>query len=152
DARLEQDLCRVDVVDRVDLEIGAPALANAGLRGQMKDVRDVLEQRRQIRVGDGALDESESLARCVLREVRLFDRTRVIVGEAVEAAPRGAPVEERRREVRADEAGGAGDQRFHTNVSRTRLGSRHGLPEGSSAACTVRPVADTTASDLRTTW
>ena len=96
------------------------------------------------------LDEAEPgrSRRCC--EVRFLDRARVVVGEAVEpttVAPRSSSAA---GQVRADEAGRAGDERLHANTSRTRSGSRHGRPRASSAACTVRPVAATAPSSQPT--
>src|SRR6185312_4065577 len=107
--------------------------------------------RRQIRRLDLRLGEAEALAQPVLFEVAFLDRARVVIGEAVDAHHRRAVVEERRGQVRSDEAGGAGDQRLHANTSRTRSGRRQGRPLGSSAACTVRPEAATTWSVFRIT-
>src|SRR4029079_1604060 len=151
DARFQQQLRRVDVVHRIDLEVLAPALAHARLRRQVEHVRDPVEQRRQIRRLDLRLGEAEALAQPVLFEVAFLDRARVVIGEAVDAHHRRAVVEERRGQVRSDEAGGAGDERLHANTSRTRSGRRHGRPLGSSAACTVRPEAATAWSAFRIT-
>ena len=104
-------------------------------------MRDAVEQRRQVGVLDRRFHEPEPLAPPVLLEVRFLDRARVVVGEAVEADDRRALVEQRRRQVRPDEARGARDERLHAKTSRTRSGSRHGLPDGSTAACTVLPAA-----------
>ena len=60
DARFEQALRGVDVVGRIDLEVAAPALADASLRRQMEDVGLVVEQRVKVGVLEAAFDEVEA--------------------------------------------------------------------------------------------
>ncbi len=55
-------------------------------------------------------------------EVRLFDRPRVVVGEAVDADHLGTAVEQLTAEVRRDEPGRARDEGLHTKSSRTAGG------------------------------
>ena len=60
------------------------------------------------------------------REIRLLERPRVVVGEAVEPDDLGPAIEECAAEVRPDEARGAGDECLHANTWRIRSGRRHG--------------------------
>ena len=113
DDRLQQDLRRVDVVGRVDLEVAPPALSHAGLRGQVKHVRHVVQQRIEIRVLNRRLHEPEPVVGRHGGEVRFLDRPRIVVREAVQSRDRGAAFEQRPGQVRADEPGDAGDERLH---------------------------------------
>src|SRR5204863_9915329 len=110
-----------------------------------------VEERRQVRRLDRGVGEAEAFAQRALLDVLFLVRARIVVGEAVHADDGRAAVEQGRRQMRPDESGAAGDQGLHTNTSRTRAGSRHGLPDGSSAACTVLPVAATEPSSFRIT-
>ena len=60
DAGLEQPLRRVDVVVRVDPEVGSPALADAGLRREMKHMRLAVEQCREVSRLEASLRRSEN--------------------------------------------------------------------------------------------
>ena len=62
-ARLEQHLRRLDVVHGIDREIASPAFPHAGLRGEVKHVRAIGEQRGQIGVLNPRLDEPEARLR-----------------------------------------------------------------------------------------
>ena len=150
-ARFEQHLRGLDVVGRVNREVASPALAHAGLGGEMKHMRSIGEQRREIGILNARLDEPEVLLADQPAQIAFLDRTRVIVGEAVDADHVRALGEQLSGERRSDEAGCACDQRLHDSRARTRSGSRHGRPDRSSVACSVLPVARITASEDRTT-
>jgi hypothetical protein len=58
-ARLEQQLGAFHVVHHIDVKVASPAFAHPGLRRQVEDVRDAVEQTGQIRVGERGLDQRE---------------------------------------------------------------------------------------------
>jgi len=84
-AGLEQDLRGLDVVDRVDAKIAAPAFPHARLRGKMKDVRAIGEERGEIGLLDARFDQREARVAHERDEVAFLHRTRVVVREAIEA-------------------------------------------------------------------
>ncbi len=118
----------------------------------MKDVGDTVEERRKVGILDRRFGEPESVAQPVLFEVALLERAGVIVREPVHADDRRPLVEEAGRQMRSDEARDTGDESLHAKASRTRSGRRQGLPEASSAACTVFPSAAIAWSAFRTIW
>ncbi len=105
----------------------------------------------EIEILNGRLDETEARMRQRAAQVPLLDRTRVVVGEAVDADDVGAVGEQPLGQRRSDEAGAAGDERLHESTPRTRAGNRQGRPWRSSVAWTVVPVARVAASAARTT-
>ena len=80
----QQDLRRLDVVDRVDREVRAPALPDAGLRRQVEHVRAIGQQRREIGIANRRFDEAEARLAAKAGEVPFLDGSRVVIGEAVE--------------------------------------------------------------------
>ena len=113
DARLQQHLGRLDVVHRIDVEIASPALSDAGLRRQVKHVRPVGQQRRQVGRLNRRFDEPESRLTAQAARFRSL-MPRVVIGEAVDADDVGAVGEQPFGKRRTDEAGDAGDERLHT--------------------------------------
>ena len=109
DARFQQPLRGVDVVGGIHLEVAAPALADASLRCQMEDVGLVVQQSVKVGVLKAAFDEVEAWLAGVDRDVGLLHRTRVVVGEAVQARHRRAAREQLGRKVAANETGCACD-------------------------------------------
>ena len=57
--RFEQPLRHANVVVDVHVEAESPARAHAGLRGEMEDAVDTVEQRRQLGLGEIGLDQRE---------------------------------------------------------------------------------------------
>ena len=151
DARFEQHLRGFDVVDRVGLKVAAPALAHAGLRREVEDVGDAVEELAEVGVLDARFHQPEVRERLQLRDVLVLERTRIVVRKTVEPHHVGAALGERATEGGADEPGRAGDECLHASAVRTLSGRRHGRPRGFSAAWTVRPVAVVTWSARRTT-
>lgn len=76
----------------------------------MEDTVDALDEGVGLAVSQVALDESEARLRARTFEVRLLDLPRVVVGECVYPDDLVTPLEERLREVGADEPGTPGDQ------------------------------------------
>ena len=74
DAGLEQHLGRLDVVHRIDAEIASPALADAGLGRQVKDVGPVGQQRAEVGGLNRRFDEAEARLAARLLQVPLLDR------------------------------------------------------------------------------
>jgi hypothetical protein len=115
-------------------ELASPALAHARLARQMKYVGCALQQRLQIDVLQGGLDERESRTVAHGREVGFLDDAGVVIGEAVDSHYGGSRVQERGGEMRANETGSSGDQSLHDNSSRMYPGSRRGRPVASMDA------------------
>jgi hypothetical protein len=139
DARLEQHLRGLDVVRRVHLEVAPPALAHARLGSQVEHVGDTIEEPIETGTFDSRFDERKSRPRRERLQVRLFDRPRVIVGEAVDPGHFEPAIEQLAGEVGRDEACRARDQGLHAKSSLTRDGRRDGRPWAFTAACSVRP-------------
>jgi hypothetical protein len=94
-------------------------VADAGLRGEMNDaVGPLLGEGRldDSPVSEIALDEGKPLLLRQPLEPGLFQRHVVIGAEIVEADDRVAALQEPRRRVVANEAGGAGDQNSHRDA------------------------------------
>ena len=113
--------------DDVAVDVGKRILqrvAHAGLRREVNHALELLarEQLRHPRpVGEIQLDEAEVRPLPQLREPRLLQRDVVVVVEVVEPDDFVAALQQELRGVEADEAGRAGDEKFHEGLSvRTR--------------------------------
>ena len=111
-----------------------PAVLAERAHRTIEDHDALFEQGRQVGVLDARLDEAEALPGPVRIEVRLLGGARIVVGEAVEARDVRAAREERRREVRPDEAGSAGNQSIHLDKSVSN-------PVGQAARAPRSPAA-----------
>jgi hypothetical protein len=101
----------------------------------MENVRAALEQSRKVGVTDAGLEEPKSGLACEAREIAFLDRTRIVVGEAVEAHDVDAVGDELLRERGTDEPGDAGDECAHYwKMCLTLSGRRRGRPSRSSDA------------------
>ena len=73
-------------------------------------MRDARQQRSEIDVLDPAFDEVETRAVPVDGEVGFLQRSRIVIGEAIETSNLRSAVEKRRREMRANETATAGHE------------------------------------------
>ena len=128
-----------------------PALPHPGLGRQVKHVRHAVQQRRQVGVGEGRLDETEGRGAVEPSQIPFLCRSRIEVGERVDADDGGTVCNEAVGKMGPDKAGSTGDERLHASRSRTWEGSRRGLPLGSTAACIVCPKAATVSWPPRVT-
>ena len=86
-------------------------------------------------------------------EVLLLEHPRVVVAEAVDPDDRRTLVEQRRGQMRSDEARGPRDERLHAKTSRDACRKTARLARSRPrAACTVLPSAAIVPSSVRTTW
>ncbi len=133
DARLEQDLRRLDVVRRVDLEVASPALPHTGLRGQVEHVGR--RRRAGGRGGRWIVDSMNCEPRALSQrgEIGFLHLPRVVVGEAVDPRHPRALVEQAACQRGPDEPRDPGNQRVHSNSLLSDGGSRRGRPSGSIA-------------------
>jgi len=123
-AGFEKHLRRLNVTCRVDGEVDPPTLADARLSRQVEHMRRVAEQVVQVGILQPALDEGEPVMPPWRREVRVLQRSRVVVSEAVEADHVGAVGEELLDQMGADKTGRAGHERPHASTFRIWAGSR----------------------------
>src|SRR6185312_2748567 len=88
-------------------------MAHARLRGEMDDVRKAMlrkQLRHPIAVGEIAFDELKSRQPAKFGKARLFQLGIVIIVEIVEADDGAPALQQPARDMKADEAGGAGDK------------------------------------------
>ena len=94
--------------------------ANARPPGEVVHDLGAFERRPEIVLREVERLESEAAVRARLADVALLGDARVVVGEAVDADHLVAVAQDALDEVRADEAGRAGDDDFHGMVKCRR--------------------------------
>ena len=97
----------------VVVEALAPAPPHAGLRGEVEDDLHALQRRIEVGGGQIELQQREAPRAAQTGEVRLLERARIIVGEAVDPDHLVLQLDQALREVRADEACNTRNQTTH---------------------------------------
>src|SRR5262249_38067931 len=120
----EQALRRDDVAARVHGKVVAEARTDAGLAGEGVDDTGSVEQRVERRPREVRSDELEPALKRPA-EVLLLAPGVVVVGQSVDPARVPPPSEQLLAEVRADEAGGSGDDdATHAAVATSSVWSK----------------------------